>query len=217
MREDSLAAQLMGMPVPWLKLMAFSFGAAIAALTGTLVRRVERLRVPGQLRSHAADHDLRDDDPRRHRQPGRGGARRHPDQRFARVAARAVELPLHLLCRARARSGRGVQALGPPRRGRGRASSFSASSSGSSSIGLDSSWTGAAPEGGGWLGDLIARWVVEPPSVTPWVKSVTYISLIALALLLTTLDGWARLGVAGADALPRGVRLGERARSRTRR
>ena len=36
MREDSLAAQLMGMPVPWLKLMAFSFGAAIASLTGTL-------------------------------------------------------------------------------------------------------------------------------------------------------------------------------------
>ena len=30
LREDPLAAQLMGMPVPWLKLMAFSFGAAIA-------------------------------------------------------------------------------------------------------------------------------------------------------------------------------------------
>ena len=37
LREDPLAAELMGMPVNWLKLMAFAFGAAVAALTGTLV------------------------------------------------------------------------------------------------------------------------------------------------------------------------------------
>ncbi len=36
LREDPLAAEAMGMPVNLLKLMAFSFGAAIAALTGTL-------------------------------------------------------------------------------------------------------------------------------------------------------------------------------------
>ena len=36
LREDPLAAQLMGMPVNWLKLMAFAFGAAIAGLTGTI-------------------------------------------------------------------------------------------------------------------------------------------------------------------------------------
>src|SRR5206468_11606062 len=36
LREDPLAAEVMGMPVNWLKLMAFSFGAAVAALTGTL-------------------------------------------------------------------------------------------------------------------------------------------------------------------------------------
>ena len=35
-REDALAAEVMGMPVNWLKLMSFSFGAATAALTGTL-------------------------------------------------------------------------------------------------------------------------------------------------------------------------------------
>ena len=33
--EDPLAAEAMGMPVNWLKLMAFSFGASVAALTGT--------------------------------------------------------------------------------------------------------------------------------------------------------------------------------------
>jgi ABC-type branched-subunit amino acid transport system permease subunit len=36
LREDSLAAELMGMPVNRLKLIAFAFGAAIAGLAGTL-------------------------------------------------------------------------------------------------------------------------------------------------------------------------------------
>jgi branched-chain amino acid transport system permease protein len=36
LREDSLAAEMMGMPVARLKLVAFAFGAAIAGLTGTL-------------------------------------------------------------------------------------------------------------------------------------------------------------------------------------
>jgi branched-chain amino acid transport system permease protein len=36
LREDPLAAQLMGMPVNWLKLAAFAFGAAVAGLTGTI-------------------------------------------------------------------------------------------------------------------------------------------------------------------------------------
>ncbi len=35
-REDPLAAEVMGMPVNWLKLMSFAFGAAVAALTGGL-------------------------------------------------------------------------------------------------------------------------------------------------------------------------------------
>jgi branched-chain amino acid transport system permease protein len=36
LREDPLAAELMGMPVNRLKLLAFAFGAAIAGLTGTI-------------------------------------------------------------------------------------------------------------------------------------------------------------------------------------
>ena len=42
LREDPLAAEVMGMPVNSLKLMSFAFGAAIAALTGTLRHGVER-------------------------------------------------------------------------------------------------------------------------------------------------------------------------------
>ena len=37
----------MGMPVPWLKLMAFSFGAAVAALTGTLLVSLNGSVFPG--------------------------------------------------------------------------------------------------------------------------------------------------------------------------
>lgn len=36
LREEPLAAELMSMPVNWLKLLAFATGAAIAALTGTI-------------------------------------------------------------------------------------------------------------------------------------------------------------------------------------
>jgi ABC-type branched-subunit amino acid transport system permease subunit len=36
LREDPLAAEVMGMPVSWLKLMSFAFGAAVAALSGTV-------------------------------------------------------------------------------------------------------------------------------------------------------------------------------------
>ena len=36
LREDPLAAEVMGMPVNWLKLTAFASGAAVAALTGTI-------------------------------------------------------------------------------------------------------------------------------------------------------------------------------------
>jgi branched-chain amino acid transport system permease protein len=40
-REDPLAAELMTMPVNWLKLLAFSMGAAMAGLTGTVFAAVQ--------------------------------------------------------------------------------------------------------------------------------------------------------------------------------
>ena len=47
----------MGMPVNRLKLMAFAFGAAVAALTGTF-DGAQRRRLPPELRVPAADHRL---------------------------------------------------------------------------------------------------------------------------------------------------------------
>ena len=49
LREDPLAAEVMGMPVNWLKLTAFATGAAVAALTGTIETSLDRERVPAQL------------------------------------------------------------------------------------------------------------------------------------------------------------------------
>ncbi|MDP9256287.1 MAG: branched-chain amino acid ABC transporter permease [Actinomycetota bacterium] len=46
LREDPLAAEAMGMPVNLLKLMAFSFGAAVAALTGTLFAALQTSLFP---------------------------------------------------------------------------------------------------------------------------------------------------------------------------
>ena len=41
MREDAMAAQLLGMPVNWLRLLAFAFGAGVAGLTGTVFAALE--------------------------------------------------------------------------------------------------------------------------------------------------------------------------------
>jgi ABC-type branched-subunit amino acid transport system permease subunit len=41
LREDQMAAQLLGMPVNWLKLLAFAFGAAVAGLSGTVFASLE--------------------------------------------------------------------------------------------------------------------------------------------------------------------------------
>ena len=41
LREDAMAAQLLGMPINWLKLLAFAFGAGVAGLTGTVFASLE--------------------------------------------------------------------------------------------------------------------------------------------------------------------------------
>ena len=75
-REDPLAAEVMTIPVNRVKLMAFSFGAVVAALAGTRVRRAADQRVPDRLRHAVPDPDLRRPDPRRRRQHRRRGPRR---------------------------------------------------------------------------------------------------------------------------------------------
>ena len=65
----------MSIPVNRLKLLAFVFGAAVGGLHGSDLRHDRDGGVPGRLRRRPADHDLRDRDPRRVREP-RGHRRR---------------------------------------------------------------------------------------------------------------------------------------------
>jgi ABC-type branched-subunit amino acid transport system permease subunit len=192
LREDPLAAQLMGMPVPWLKLMAFSFGAAIAALTGTIFVSLQGAVFPGNfdltlLITIYAMMIL----------GGLGsqwgavlGAilisytlellREPSNSRYMFYLAILLGLIAVLKLSVRlAAVLAGVVVLGLVIR-------LVADQ-------VDSSWTGSAPQGSGWLGDLMARWVLEPTTIGSWVRSITYIGLIALALFLTTLHGWTRL------------------------
>ena len=192
LREDPLAAQLMGMPVPWLKLMAFSFGAAIAALTGTIFVSLQGAVFPGNfdltlLITIYAMMIL-------------GGI---GSQAGAVLGAILISYTLELLrepsnsrylfylaillgliavfklsVRLAAVLG-GVVVLGLVIRLVGNA--------------IDSSWTSAAPQGSGWLGRLMSHWVLEPATIGSWTRSIAYIGLIALALFLTTLGGWRRL------------------------
>ena len=76
LREDPLAAEAMGMPVNLLKLMAFSFGAAVAALTGTLFAAAADERLPAHVLVPARDHRLHDGDPGRAGEPRRRHGRR---------------------------------------------------------------------------------------------------------------------------------------------
>ena len=111
LREDPLAAEMMGMPVNWLKLMAFSFGAAVAALTGTIFASLnagvfpQTFQFPLLITIYAMVI-----------LGGAGNmagvvARRDHHQRPARGAARAGRRPLHLLRRRPRGSRRGAQVL----------------------------------------------------------------------------------------------------------
>ena len=194
MREDPLAAQLMGMPVPWLKLTAFSFGAAIASLSGTLLVALNGSVFPGNfdltllitiyamvilggLGSQAGAVlgailisvflELL-------REPTNSRYIFYAVVILGLVAVLRLSVRLAIVLAGLVVFGVVIRVIVDR---------------------VDSSWVGAAPDGSGWLGDLIAKWVVEPSAVTPWVRTVAYISLIALALLLSTLGGWVRLAV----------------------
>jgi ABC-type branched-subunit amino acid transport system permease subunit len=60
---------------------------------------------------------------------------------------------------------------------------------------IDDSWTAGPVEQSGRLADWAADWVIVPTRLAEWVGPVTYISLVALALLLTLVSGWVRIAL----------------------
>jgi branched-chain amino acid transport system permease protein len=193
LREDPLAAELMGMPVNRLKLMAFAFGAAVAGLTGSLFASLNAGVFPqtfqfpllitvytmvilggsGSMAGVVIGAVIVNVLLEVLREPS--------DSRYIFYAVIVLGL---------------VAALRPwPRLaavlGGTIAFGFAAHAIAS---GISDSAVGGTVDGGGWLGEALASWVIVPDSLGAWAQ-VTYVGLVAAALLLTQVRGVVRLAL----------------------
>jgi ABC-type branched-subunit amino acid transport system permease subunit len=184
-REDALAAEVMGMPVNWLKLMSFSFGAATAALTGTLFASANAAVFPlefyfvllitvytmvilggqgsqagvvlGAIIVSVLLELLRTPS--------------HARDLFYVLIAGGLVICFKLTWKLLAVVG-GLVALGFALRAIADA--------------IDHKWVSGTA--GGWASD----WVIVPVQTASWIAPVTYIGLIAAVLGLTLVRGWVR-------------------------
>ena len=194
LREDALAAEVMGMPVNWLKLMSFAFGAAIAALTGTFVAALNASVFPlsfsfpllitiytmvilGGAGSQAGVvlgavligvllELLRD--------PGDSRVLFYSVIVLGLFAAFRFSLRLAVVLGGTLLFGLVVHSIAGA---------------------VDNDWVNGAGGAGGGVADFMANWVIVPTDAAAWVTPVSYISLVSLALILTLLHGWARLAL----------------------
>jgi ABC-type branched-subunit amino acid transport system permease subunit len=197
-REDPLAAEVMGMPVNWLKLLSFAFGAAVAALTGVLFASLNASVFPlsfyfvllitvytmvilggqgsqagvvlGAILISVLLELLRDPDHAR-------------DVFYVCVAAGLVlafwrrwKVGL-VIVGALIAFGFVVHAIAQA---------------------IDKSWTagvggGCDPTAGTCPSNWIHPWVALPDDLASWIAPVSYIGLIIAALTLTVLKGWWRI------------------------
>jgi branched-chain amino acid transport system permease protein len=195
LREDPLAAELMGMPVNRLKLMAFAFGASVAAMTGTFATALNGSVFPQNFEFPLLITV--------YTMVILGGAGSQ-----AGVVLGAVIVSVLL------------EALREPGDARGlfylvivlalvatlRASVKLAVVLGGTILfgvlarlvagGIDDTWTtGQATEETGRIARWAAEWVIVPAQLDSWVGPVSYIGLVALALLLTLVRGWVRIAL----------------------
>jgi branched-chain amino acid transport system permease protein len=188
-REDGLAAEAMGMPVNWLKLLSFAFGAAVAALTGTLYAALSASVFPQTfyfvllitvytmviLGGSGS-------------QPGvvLGALIVAPLLEALRDAGKSraiffAALVVGLLLVARKNRAIGIVGLATL--------AFGFVVHGIASA-VDSSWV-AGENAGGFAG-VVAHWVVVPAHLASWIPPVSYIGLIAVILLVTVVHGRVR-------------------------
>jgi ABC-type branched-subunit amino acid transport system permease subunit len=194
LREDPLAAEMMGMPVSWLKLMSFAFGAAIAALTGTffaalnasvfplsfsfpLLITIYTMVILGGVGSQAGVvlgavlisvllEVLRN--------PGDARTLFYATVALGLVAAFRLSRQLAIVVGGTIAFGFVAHAVADA---------------------IDTSWTSALTWDGREVPDWASNWLIVPAHVTGWVVPVSYVSLIVLTLTLTLLRGWLRLAV----------------------
>ena len=184
------------MPVNWLKLMAFAFGAAVAALTGTFAAALNGSVFPQNFEFPLLITI--------YTMVILGGA---GSQAGVVLGAVLVSVLLEAAPRSRRRArallrrDRPLGLVGD--RSARRSSSPSSSSAPSSSGSWRDSWRARSTTRGprspaeesGRLADWASDWVIVPEQLAGWVAPVTYVSLVALALVLTLVQGWARIAL----------------------
>jgi branched-chain amino acid transport system permease protein len=189
-REDPLAAEAMGMPVNWLKLLSFSFGAAVAALTGTLFAALSASVFPltfyfvllitvytmvilggsGNQAGVVA-----------------GALIVGPMLEVLRDASKSrvvffVALAAGVILYARRSRAVGLVALATLALGFVVQAICGA---------IDSSWVAGEHQGG--FAGVVDRWVVAPAHLASWIPPASYLGLIALLLLVTSVQGRLRM------------------------
>jgi ABC-type branched-subunit amino acid transport system permease subunit len=191
LREDPLAAEMMGMPVNWLKLMAFSFGAAVAALTGTIFASLnagvfpQTFQFPLLITIYAMVI--------------LGGAgnmagvvlgaiivnvllevlREPVDARYifyvvvlaGLVAVLKFSRKLVVVLGGTIALGFVIHAV---------------------AAAISDKATAGTTNGGGWLAHGVEHWVFVPSSLGAWAP-ISYITLVCVLLTLTLVDGWRQL------------------------
>ncbi len=190
LREDSLAAEAMGMPVNRLKLMAFSFGAAVAALTGTLFASLNASVFP--LTFYFVLLIIV------YTMVILGGA----GSQAGAVLGAIIIGPLLELLREPAKSRiiffvaliggillvfRRSRALGIV----GGATLLFGFGVHALAGAIDSSWTAGGSSQG--LARVVDHWVLVPQHLAGWVAPFSYVGLIGVALVLTLVHGRVRL------------------------
>jgi ABC-type branched-subunit amino acid transport system permease subunit len=190
LREDPLAAEAMGMPVNWLKLLSFSFGAAVAALTGTvfaalsasvfplsfyfvLLITVYTMVILGGAGSQAG--------------VVAGALIIGPLLELLRDASKSRIIFFAALVAALVLLGR-------------RSRSMAVVALATLVLGfvvhavagaIDSSWVAGEHQGG--FAGFVDHWVIAPEHLARWIPPISYVGVIGAALLCTVLRGLPRL------------------------
>jgi ABC-type branched-subunit amino acid transport system permease subunit len=188
-REDGLAAEAMGMPVNWLKLLSFAFGAAVAALTGTVYAALSASVFPLTfyfvlLITVYTMVIL-------------GGSGSQPGVVLGALIVAPLLEALRDVDKSRAifftalvgglllvaRRNRAIGIVGLATLGVGFVVHAIAGA-------IDSSWV-AGENASGFAG-FVAHWVVVPAHLASWIPPVSYVGLIAVILLVTVVRGRVR-------------------------
>jgi branched-chain amino acid transport system permease protein len=193
LRENPLAAELMGMPVNALKLLSFAFGAGVAAFAGSFVSAVNASVFPqsfgfpllitiyvmvilggaGSMPGVVIGAILISTMLEVLREPGDARALFYAGVVLGVVAVFRFSVRLAVVVGGTIAFGFLLHAVAGW---------------------VDEQWTGGAVLEAGRV-DWISEWVIIPADLNEWVRPVSYIGLIALVLVLSLLKGWARIAV----------------------